>query len=735
MRPIHRHPRIQLLLLLLAALWVALSTGCGMLADVSDALYPTETPRSESPPQLMVASATSTSEPSQTPTLAPTLTSPAPTQTTASVSSTSPAPIRQPDQEQRLVFAQGSSIYRGNYLGGEPVEVASVPQLDAWDFRDGLLATTRGRKISVVDLNRGRLNSFVTKPGPEVEYSSILWGAAGKSLLHAAVVTDKNASTFERSVELRALDPDKGTQYGHAMIRDVTGVRILRYDEDSNRVLLISQGGDPAFSKAEYYDLGTGQRIATFPAKGNGEVVVSPDARHLLAEQFGGDGETLQLSLYDLAAGGEEPPRSWQHPERSHSVSHVWSSDGRYVAYLLRDGGLHPESEEGLGVWVLDIASMQAKQVIEEASPSSSLIGWTPDSLYIVGYHRGAAGDSHFYAVRPDGGDRRILPLDPEARILGWMRLSHKAPVPKVSVDPWEARFVDTEGDPAAMAEAVAELVFSQVQTDDEELTRQVAQYLELAGWPIGLAGPSIKRISEGIFVAQLPPLSIYVLESGLAQAVASGHVILDARLEDDDLGLIFGVIGASAVQPAYVLLRRQADGSWGLLWTPQGQRDWIATDGEIRFVGTGLEALRVAGTSFALEYGEEEVFAECHACPHRRLMATWSRQGDGYVRQTELPADAPLADVYWEMTDQTPYALLHECLRRMRLGLPADELVSEPEVLDQMRELGLLDEGVRLAPEAEMVYGIRFADVEGKNRFYALSKDGKLVHIERVSS
>jgi len=62
-------------------------------------------------------------------------------------------------------------------------------------------------------------------------------------------------------------------------------------------------------------------------------------------------------------------------------------------------------------------------------------------------------------------------------------------------------------------------------------------------------------------------------------------------------------------------------------------------------------------------------------------------------------------------------------------------DLIAKPEVLTQIRDLGLLDQALRLQPEAEMVNGVRFGDMEGKMRFYALVKDGRLIHVERLTS
>jgi len=218
---------------------------------------------------------------------------------------------------------------------------------------------------------------------------------------------------------------------------------------------------------------------------------------------------------------------------------------------------------------------------------------------------------------------------------------------------------------------------------------------------------------------------------------VVSGNLVIEARREGDMLGLIYGVIGAGAVQPAFALLGRADDGTWTPRWSPQGRRDWIATDGEIRFEGEGLGALRVSGTSFGIDLGEEDAFVECHACPHRNLAATWVRDGQSYARQSDLPADATLSAIVWEMTTPEPYAVLYEALRRARAGEDAGDLATA-DALQQAKVLGLLAPEVRLMPEdvaaepggatAPGGHGLVWFGREGGRRYRATVQAGRLV-------
>ena len=655
-------------------------------------------------------------QPTQTPTRQPIL---PPTQT----------PLA---EEQRLIYARDGHIFQGDYLGGQPSEVVSLPPWEYWSFHQGLLALARGPNVEVIDLQRGSYSAFRVYT-EAVDYAEVHWGTGGKTLLHAALLPDPAAKTYGRNAELRVLTPDDGLEHGRVLIGDVSGMDLLRYDEEKGRASWIVRDAEGAFAQIAHYDLHTGQIVDTTPIQGAGETSLSPDGRYLLTERPADRG--TQWLIYDLAAQETVPPRAWKLPQNTHTISPVWSPDGHHLAFILREDNLNAqEASREPGVWVLEMATLQAQKVLDDRAASSTLAGWTPDGQYIVGYHRSDAQDSYVFAVRPDGGDRHILNLGAEALVLGWMPTPKQAALPRIALDPWRARFLGTAGDPAAMAGVVAQFVDAQGAEEDEALSRRVREYLEWAGWSLDPAGPSIRRVAEGLFAAQLPPLSVYVLDSGTAYPVATGQWIVDVRLEGDDLGLIYAMLGADSRQPATVLLRRQraeADG-WQVLWTPEGQRDWIATDGEIRFQGQGLGALQVMGSSFGLDTGEEAPFGECLACVHRRLSATWRRNGDGYVRQTMLPDGAPLAAVYWEMTLRTPYAVVYECLRRMRQGLPAEELIADQHVLAQIQELGLLVRAQRLVPEEETAGGLRFGRADGSVHLLATVQQGRILRVER---
>jgi hypothetical protein len=706
-------------LMLILVLGAALASCNRALDRLDDALYPSATPGAADTPAASATPQVAAAGPTFTPAASPTSLSLPPTLA-------EPSATPQVGAAYQFVYARAASIYRGSEGDAAPVEAAIAPQLESWAFSRGWLASAQGRALDLIDLNAGRLYSLQVNADTPVDYAEVLWSANGAALLHVAWLAGAEEGAG-RSVELRGLSVPDGAELGLVRLDSATGLTVLRYDEAAGRVALIAHSADGAFRELRYYALSDGRLVATSPVSGSGVARISPDGRYLLSQQYSGEGS--QLVLYDL--NGEGAPLAWDQPQE-HSVAHVWSPDGRSVAYLLRTGLTDADPvSQGLGVWLLDTLTMQAQQVIEETSLSASLIGWTPDGERIVGYHRGGEADTYVYTIRPDGSDRRILALPEDAEVLGWMP-AVRANVPQVIVDPWRARFVQALNDTQATADLVAEIVATQSEVDDQALLRQITGYLREAGWQMDVAEPSLKRVAQSTFVVQLPPLGIYVIEPQRAQAVASGHVVLDARLAGDDLGLVTGVLGDGPAQPTYALLRRQADGTWQTLWVPMGQRDWIATDGEIAFAGEGLETLQVSGNSFGLDEGEDAPFVECRDCPHRQMVANWVRQGDQYVRQTQLAADATLADALWEMTQRTPYGVTYECVRRLRLNLPVDELVANASVLTKLRDAGLAASGVRLAPSEELADRVNLAELDGTRRYSVLVQDGRVIHVEQ---
>jgi len=323
-----------------------------------------------------------------------------------------------------LVFLEKGALYRGDRWGASPEQIAEFPTTESLAFRHGMLATAQGPSIEVVDLASGKRISAKLDVA-EPDYVELMWGSGDQCLVYGALAAQGGAKAGKRYVELRVLDVSAAqttgelATIGRIVLDDVESVSLLRYNEDQKRLLLVPRGQHPVFMEIRFYDVASGQLVDTYPAEGQGDVLISPDGRYVLTEQFTDSG--AQFALYDLQAQGETRPQVWPHEKGAYSMFPVWSPDGRQIAYLLRrnrEG--KDDSVEALGLWVLDVASGQARRILEEDSELSSLVGWTPEGEYVVGHYE-ADEASYYYALRPDGGDRRILLLQTQAHILGWM--------------------------------------------------------------------------------------------------------------------------------------------------------------------------------------------------------------------------------------------------------------------------------------------------------------------------
>lgn len=716
------------------------------------------TPTESAPSGVPAATASPTTAPAATAT-------PPDSSVTAEPLEPTPAVAASPADALGLVYARGTSVLQTGYLGGETHEIATIPPYDSWAFDNGRLALALGPAVEVLDLVQGDQRSLHIATDAPITFSEVHWGPEEGTLLHVAWVDDATAPTHGRRVELRTLAPTDGRVLGEVILPDVAGVTVLRYVDVAGGTVAITPRRDAAPAEVWIVDLQRGETVAVHPLAGEGTLAdaqqpaaISPDLSQVVA--VGTVDGAAGLWLHAL--GGDARARGWRCPPGTRPDALAWSPDGHLVAFVLQPD---PERADGtsddLGVWVLNAASpadtLDVRFVMAETS-AASLAGWTPEGYgpadtapqgadpqgadpqgrHIVGYHRGAASDdAYLFAVRPDGGDRRILNLGADAVALGWMPLVDAAAATAVraAIDPWAARFAQTIADPEALAAVTAAFVAAHADQPAADLSAALAARVADAGWPADVRAPQVLPIAEGLYVAQLPPQNIYLLEGPRAQQVASGHLVLDARREGDALGLIYGTLeegaaGASGIQPMFLLLGREADGTWAPRWSPQGQRDWIATDGAIRFVGEGVERLHVSGTSLGILLGPADAMVECRTCLRRELAATWRREGEGYARESALRADAALADILWEMTQPSPYAVVHEALRRARAAEDAAD-VATPQALASLEALGLLAEGVRLVPEAMQVEeGIVRLSGDSGTHYVATVRDGQLVAI-----
>ncbi len=663
---------------------------------------------------------------------------PWPTSTTAPLAdggaqAPTPAPTGTPAPGQDLLFLSGGSLMRGGELGESPREVAQVTDVSSTSLVGTRLALLQGNLVQIVDFGANAQSSFTLDSPATLESAELLWGSAGQRLLHASVVADPQALTAGRHLELRSLNPVDGSLVSGMMIPDVAGATLLRYDDAQERVLLIPRAAEGAFSQVDLYDIANRVLVRSVPVQGEGLAALSPDGTMLLTS--GNSAQGSEMLAYSLAGDAPTAPLFWELPAGTRASAFAWSPSGQQAAYLVREGEDVAERDLSgeLGVWVIDMQTMATFRVIAEQGSESGLVGWTPDGSSILIYHSDGADGAHYYTIRPDGGGLRILPVNSESVLAGWLARSAAAPSEPVGIDPWQGRFASTAGDSGAAADMAAAYVAEHPDVDDALLSEALAAYLAGAGWDLGPTGPRVVRLGQDLSVAQLPGMTIQVLSGGQARNVALGDTLVAARRVDKSVGLIYGVVSESGLQPAYMLLTQGEDGAWSPTWTPQGQRDWIVTDGEVAFDGDGLDRLTVSGTSFGLDYAVDSLFAECHTCAHRQIRSTWVRDEQGYHRETSLPADASFEQALWEMTAPGPYAVLHEVLRRLKAGESLDDLLADRGLRGALEALNVADEGARFVPEAQTEDTVTILDTRSQTRFLATVRDGRLTALETL--
>jgi len=239
-------------------------------------------------------------------------------------------------------------------------------------------------------------------------------------------------------------------------------------------------------------------------------------------------------------------------------------------------------------------------------------------------------------------------------------------------------------------------------EMSEEEIADELFSLSQEAGMETGVMGVAFVRLEPTLYLVKfgLYPIVLFWGEGVPLEylVVTEGDAITEARLIDDELGVIFSYIGASTVTPDFILLRLEEDG-WQRVWPsdPEPWRElWLTADGEVSFAAQDLSLLRMKGGSWGV-FSEEDPFFECHVCPHRFFDLLWERQGDDYLPQVTLPLDAPHYDRLWEITQPNPYASLFEFLRRLRAGdeTGALQLSSDPSVVEKAKALGLDDPAV----------------------------------------
>jgi len=692
------------------------SCGCAACGPAVEPILPESTPPDAAPS----ASATVATTPLPTPTATPTsaATTPAPGSTPTGRPTVTATPT--PNAPKHLAMARDGNILVGDLRGEDPTPIAQVELGEGWALRSDRLAMAQGGLVQMIDLVHGTHWETNLEAADAVVQVEVMWGQAGRNLL-LTIITQQDDGP--RTV-LQAISGDTGASITAYTLPEETLATVLSFDDETNTAWVLVHSEKEELGELLVIPLEDPAAVRSYAIDGRSPVALQAETGQLAYLAPAGDSvclRTIEQNDEQCAAlpGGGLP------------TSLAWSADGQQLAVMLQPQSADDEVAAGdAGLWLFSIADGEFRQVIAHQGAMSSVLGWAPDDEMILARHSGGAIPDHVYLIRPDGGDRRILPGSERIVPLGWISL-RATDAPEIELDTWLSSFASQAADAQTLADTTARWLAIIESQDDAELTQQLYRYVQASGVPMDLAGPQVWRIGDGIHLVQLPPLTIYVCDQGRAYPIASGHRIQDARLEGDLLAVIHATIGASSVNPDFVLAERGAQG-WQVAWTPQGQRHWIATDGEIRFAEGSGDRLVVRGSSFTLEPAPGDPFRQCHACVHRWFEATWVRSANTY---TLLGGGSGSDDeILWALTERTPYAVLHRALVRLRTDQSVDALVSSG-AKGQIEALGLLKAQLVLVAEEETDESVIFADLDTGTEYRATVRQEQVVSVSRLGS
>lgn len=352
------------------------------------------------------------------PTLPPSPT-PEPTQVVPTPEPAGPTPV---PGRQSLVSLREEGLFIGDGWGAQSRQALSLGPVTGVALHGSQLAYVVDGGIFLADLNAGMSRRLADSPPAFLLGPDLIWTDDGRAILTVADHEDSSAAQVGRSLDIGVISLPDGAWRPGLALPDCAGVTILRADGASGQVLLVAWGAEPSFKEALRYDLANGQIVAKLPIAGAGEIVPSPGGRLALTSLFDeAQGVNTDL-LYDLT--GDSTPirqRLALNPD-THTASHLWSLDGKRIAYLLRSGRTSSEDAgQGLGIWVWDIEQKKTAKLIDTSDPADGPVAWTPDGRYLIYRQADAAGGRAFYALDIAQNAARPLPLDASSRILGWL--------------------------------------------------------------------------------------------------------------------------------------------------------------------------------------------------------------------------------------------------------------------------------------------------------------------------
>ena len=315
-----------------------------------------------------------------------------------------------------LLTLREDAVFAGDGWGGQARQVLALGPVSSMAFQGGRVAYVAGGAILVADLRGGAPQRVADAPPAFLLGPDLVWTADGQALLTVADREDARAKATGRSIDIGVVDLPAGPWHPGLALGDRAGVTILQAPAGATSLLLVAWGPEPVFSEALRYDLATGRLVATVAMAGEEEVVPSPDGQAALTTLSDRAKGVSASVVYELAGDKAAVRQRLEHPKGAHGSGHVWSPDGRRVAYLLREAG-----GRGLGIWLWDLETNNTVKVAEASDPSAGPVAWTPDGRYLIYRQVDAAGAASYRALAPADGATRLLAVDPASQILGWL--------------------------------------------------------------------------------------------------------------------------------------------------------------------------------------------------------------------------------------------------------------------------------------------------------------------------
>lgn len=160
-------------------------------------------------------------------------------------------------------------------------------------------------------------------------------------------------------------------------------------------------------------------------------------------------------------------------------------------------------------------------------------------------------------------------------------------------------------------------------------------------------------------------------------QVLSEGVYLRDGRAQATADNVEMGIVvsegqSGQPLAPQYLFYQRQVtpeqSDTWQPVWSSEGMAAWHSSEGEVTFVGAGLDRLDVRGA--AVQDSPSPAIFECPSCPHRRYESVWQRTGNGYAPVSQGIIASPYASL-WTFVDS-----LHSGNITATLSIVADTAV-----------------------------------------------------------